>query len=173
MRWYTHTSIPLAAGALYGLPESVLAGLALGCVLPDTIDMLIAGRDQKRFQRIHRESSHWAGWFVLLLLIAFAGNDFIDHHIDLASLSMPADLTPSGMLVGLSLGALSHVILDALNPSGVPIGPMGGKPRLALNLISTGTWQETVFLAASLLLLGAINQHSLERIARQLVQSFF
>lgn len=172
MRWYTHSTLALAAGAALGLNVAALVGVGIGSVLPDRVDMFVAGKDRRLFQRIHRESSHWAGWFFLLLIGAqlFAGS-LDSGFLTSRSLGFPAQLLLSDLLSGVALGALSHVILDALNPSGVPLSPLGGKPRLALNLLSTGTWKETVFLAASLLCLGALGRHNLEPLLRQLLQS--
>ena len=155
-----------------GLNPAALAGVGLGSVLPDRIDMFVAGKDKRLFQRIHRETSHWAGWFFLLLIGAqlFAGQ--LDAWRGLArSVGLPAGLIVSDLLSGVALGALSHILLDALNPSGVPVSPLGGKPRVALKLLSTGTWQETVFLAVSLMALGALGWHKVEPLLRQLAKS--
>lgn len=170
MRWITHTSLAVACGAALSLSPAALVGVTLGSVLPDRIDMLVAGRNKSVFQRIHRETSHWAGWYLLLII----GAQLFDGHLegvrnafDLARWGIPVNLPVAEALSGVGLGALSHVLLDALNPSGVPLSPLGGKPRVALNLVSTGTWKEFVFLATSLLVLGGLHISELEQLARR------
>ena len=148
MRWFTHKSVALAGAAWLGVGLPGLAGVAAGSILPDSLDMALAGRDRRRFQRIHRGFTHWGGWYIGLF--------FIVPLLRLRPV-MPAGTADIAVDfgLGLALGALSHVLLDSLNPSGVPLFPLRKKPRLSLNLVSTGSWGELVFLFAALGLLGA------------------
>ena len=50
----------------------------------------------------------------------------------------------------MGIGGLIHILLDALTPMRVPLYPFGGKKRFGINLVSTGTWRETVFLFVAL-----------------------
>ena len=72
--------------------------------------------------------------------------------------------------MGLGFGGLSHVILDMLNPHGVPIMPFSRKPTFSLKLCSTGSLGEYVFLAAMLVvfiaLLGPELRHTIYSIER-------
>lgn len=163
MRWITHTGVAVAVAGVCGAPAGMLAGIAAGSVLPDVIDRLVAGKNQQLWRKIHRGTSHWWGWYVLLAVFAATmGNEFDELVRSLLKEilgGLPREfsrmLQQSGTVVlGLALGALSHVALDALNPSGVPIWPHGGNPRVRSKLVSTGTWREYIFLLVALLLLG-------------------
>ena len=54
------------------------------------------------------------------------------------------------LLVWVGIGGLIHVLLDALTPMRVPLYPFGGSKRFGINLVSTGTWRETIFLFVAL-----------------------
>lgn len=173
MRWFTHKSVALAAALSAGASLPLLAGAALGSILPDAADMAIAGRNRSLFQRIHRGTTHWAGWYLLLLVgaqfwltpsvatdLAGAVRSWLPRRLP----GLPPDLLHglhsldpallvADALTGIALGALSHILLDALNPSGVPLSPLGGQPRLRLARIPTGSLLEMLFLAAALGLL--------------------
>lgn len=176
MRWITHTGVAVGVAAVLGAPAVVVAGVAAGSVLPDVFDQLVAGRNQQLWRKIHRGTSHWWGWYALLIVGAFllgpeAQETFRDflNALDV----LPRDVVRllqqgpvDGVLLGLALGAGSHVALDALNPSGVPLWPFSAKPRLGLGLVSTGTWQEYALLAVCLLLLGMRYEEVIQRLAR-------
>jgi membrane-bound metal-dependent hydrolase YbcI (DUF457 family) len=70
------------------------------------------------------------------------------------------------------LGALSHIALDALNPSGVPALPLRDRPRLKLPLISTGSLREWIFLAGLLALIAIGGYRLDERWFRKLAHFF-
>lgn len=136
MKWITHQ-----AGAVFGalaltLPLPAVFCSALGAVAPDAIDQRLskmAGRKrQKTFNKIHRGSSHWFGWWLLLFLAALA--------IPIPSLLRDA-------AAGFALGSLIHVGMDALTPRGVPMLPTQRKFRLAIPVCSTGKAGEYLFLA--------------------------
>lgn len=176
MRWMTHTGVAVGVAVTLGAPVGVVAGVAAGSVLPDVIDRAVAGKNQQLWRKIHRGTSHWWGWYVLLTMAALVlGPEVQVTFMDFLSALeiLPRDVlrlmgqSPvDGILLGLALGAASHVALDALNPSGVPLWPFDARPRLALGLVSTGTWKEYVLLAVCLLLLGVQYDAVLERLAR-------
>ena len=144
MRWPTHHVFGLGAALFFHLPPQGLALALLGSVLPDLLDQLWAslgscfrsGR-QRAFAAIHRGSSHWLG---LWLLPFFMEN------------SCPAWLLEA--LCALALGALSHLLLDALTPRGIPLLPFFSRPRLAIPLCRTGSAREAVFFLLCCLGLG-------------------
>ena len=61
----------------------------------------------------------------------------------------PASLGSLGRdaLLGLGFGGLSHVLLDMLTPSGVPLTPFSRQNKLSFKLCSTGSLGEYCFLA--------------------------
>ena len=71
---------------------------------------------------------------------------------DRASASALAQVSGIGndLLVWVGIGGLIHVLLDALTPMRVPLYPFGGSKRFGINLVSTGTWRETIFLFVAL-----------------------
>lgn len=114
----------------------------MGAVLPDLIDQARsaaapAKKRQQTFNRLHRGSSHWFGWWLALFLLLLA-------------LPLPPLARDAG--AGLFLGGLVHVGMDLLTPRGVPMLPFGRKARLALPICSTGSLREYLFLA---LIIGA------------------
>ncbi len=174
MKWITHTSVPVATALCFGIDPAVLIGLTAGTVLPDVIDRVLSGGDKKRWAAIHRKSSHWFGWYLLLLLVAVSFDTSLNHfninrefleffslrqYIPKEILHITQILPLGAMLYGLALGALSHIALDALNPSGVPIYPHDARRRFKVSLLSTGSWQEMVFTAACLLTVAAFGAH--------------
>jgi inner membrane protein len=132
--------------ALHLPPAGVLAA-CVGAVLPDIIDMRVAGlamtkaSKQRTFNRIHRGLTHWFGWWALLLAggVLFTGWNALHPLVRTC-------------LMGLGFGGLSHVTLDMLTPNGVPLLPLPGSTRVSLRLCSTGSLGEYCFLAAILAL---------------------
>lgn len=169
MRWITHTSVTVAAGLLFHPSVPFTAGLAAGSVLPDVVDRVLSGGNQQIWRRIHRGSSHWLGWYVLLAAVSFTVGPDMNEGVRGLFMQLKGILPREVMrelgralqngpmdsiLLGLGLGGIAHIALDALNPSGVPLLPFSMKPRFGLGLVSTGTFGEYVFLGISLLLLG-------------------
>lgn len=148
MKWFTHQTVAVAAAIALHMPPVGIAATFVGAILPDMIDHKIAGQGrnrQKIFNKIHRGASHWFGWYLALLLCSFALN-----------------LAPreTDIVLGLAFGALMHIALDMLTPSGVPLVPpvpffagFKGKARISLNMCSTGSLQEYLFLVVSVGLL--------------------
>ena len=139
MKWMTHQAGALAAALALQADPELSAGMVLGAVLPDLAEHILSGGSRKVFARIHRGFFHWFGLYLLLL-------------VPIQGLSLP----PSSLLLldGVLLGACSHLLLDGLNPTGVPLFPFRRHPRLRLNLVATGSPGEWCFLAGFLLAIG-------------------
>lgn len=145
MKWLTHQIVGAGTALLIGLPPPAVGAAWMGSIAPDVIDQKIAGLfpdKQKAFYKIHRRTTHWAGWW-----LAMWG----------AALTVPglADLVPGlnelpVLLTGLGLGGVMHVLLDMCTPSGVPLLPFSRTPRFSLNLCRTGSLGEYLFLAVAL-----------------------
>lgn len=141
MKWITHQATAVAAALALHLPAAGVAAACAGAVLPDMLDQRMAGlaptrRGRQRiFNAVHRGITHWFGWWLGLCVAAFV---------------LPAaELGPIGrdVLLGLGFGGLSHVALDMLTPSGVPLTPFSRRNRVSLRLCSTGSLGEYCFLA--------------------------
>ena len=141
MKWITHQATAVAAALALHLPLEGVAAACAGAVLPDVLDQRIAGLAptrrgrQKVFNAIHRGTTHWFGWWLAVCVAAFALS--------------PSSLGALGRdaLLGLGFGGLSHVLLDMLTPSGVPLTPFSRQNKLSLKLCSTGSLGEYCFLA--------------------------
>lgn len=138
MKWITHQTVAVAAAIALGMHPAAVGTALAGAVLPDVIDQRVSRMSrnpQRRFNQIHRGASHWFGWYAALL----AG-----------ALILPLPPLQAALGAGLGFGALSHVALDMLTPSGVPLHPFSRKNKFSLKLCSTGSLGEYIFLAASL-----------------------
>ena len=165
MKWITHQTAAIGAALVMQLPLEGVIASCVGGVLPDKLDMRIADMTpnrQRTFNRIHRGTTHWFGWWLLLLLLGGATGLLprIPHLPPFAH----------AIIMGLGFGGLTHVVLDMLNPHGVPIMPFSRKPTLSLKLCSTGSLGVYVFLGAMLLvfvaLLGPELRHTIYSIER-------
>jgi inner membrane protein len=139
MKWVTHQAGALAAALAFQADPALSAGMVLGAVAPDLVEQALSRGNRKLFFRIHRGFFHWPGLYLLLLVLV-------------QGLSLP----PSSLLAldGVLLGACSHLALDGLNPSGIPLFPFRRNPRLGINLAATGSLGEWCFLAGFLLVIG-------------------
>ena len=154
MKWFTHQTVAMAAAVALGMTPAAVGGALAGAVLPDVIDQRVARMSrnpQRRFNQIHRGASHWVGWYAVLLAGALAA---------------PLPPASAALAAGVGFGALAHVILDMLTPSGVPLTPFSRKNKLSLRLCSTGSLGEYVFLAASLGALYLLAGERAEQVAR-------
>ena len=114
------------------LPPLGLGAAFFGAILPDLCDQWLSsllsctrrGR-ARRFAALHRGTSHWFGLWLGLLLLGDGLDVFCNE-----------------LLTGLGIGALSHLLLDALTPRGIPLLPFVGRIRLALPLCRTGSLGE-------------------------------
>ena len=138
MKWMTHQAAAFALGVALHLPPAGVAAACFGAVLPDVLDQRMAslaptarGR-QRIFNRIHRGTSHWLGWWLTIFL---------------AALVLPLAPPLKAVGSGLAFGAASHVLLDMLTPQGVPWHPFSRTGRFSFRLCSTGSVGEYAFLA--------------------------
>lgn len=140
MKWMTHQTAAVGTALLLHLPlEGVLAA-CLGAVLPDMLDQQAARlsrNPQRAFNRLHRGATHWFGWWLALFLGASL---------------LPVSPHWRAVALGLGFGGLSHVLLDMLTPSGVPLQPFSRQHKFSLKLCSTGSLGEYVFLAGMVIL---------------------
>ena len=139
-----------------GMPPMGLAGVAVGSVLPDVLDMSLARLlvfRQWAFNQIHRGTTHWFGWWLALLVAA-------------SLKAQPLALTPDTtlFLLGLGFGGLAHVLLDLCTVMGVPIAPWTRKHMMSLKLCKTGSMREYAFLAASLAVFGLLAREDLLKV---------
>ena len=117
MKWITHQAAAVGMALVLHLPvEGVLAS-CFGAVLPDMLDQRVARltrNPQRTFNRIHRGVTHWFGWWLAIFLVA-------------GLLPLPPHWR--AVVLGVGFGALSHIVLDMLNPTGVPLHPFSRKNR--------------------------------------------
>ena len=169
MKWFTHKAVAVAGALAAGAHPAALFAVMIGSVLPDMVDTAMARGDKKVWRRIHRQTSHWFGWYLVIIILGFlipTQRIVLDllraTHITFPGVSPSALAQVSGIgndllvWVGIFLyGVLPrlfmiHVLLDALTPMRVPLYPFGGSKRFGINLVSTGTWRETIFLFVAL-----------------------
>lgn len=144
MKWITHQAGALAAAVWFQADAALSAGMVFGAVLPDLIEQTVSRGNKAMFLRIHRGVLHWFGLYALALL---------------AVPMLPLGPGQRALAAGAALGALSHLIMDGLNPTGVPLLPFRRNPRLRVNLLSTGSVGEWCLLAGllGLIALGGYN----------------
>ena len=135
MKWMTHQAGALALALLLDSNPATSAGMIIGAVLPDAVEQAVSFKNRRLFFAIHRGFFHWFGLYLACLLL-----------VELAAPTLQA----KALAMGLVFGALSHLALDALNPSGIPLLPLASKPRLKLSLVSTGSPGEWIFFAGLL-----------------------
>ena len=151
MKWFTHKAVAVAGALAAGAHAGALVAVLVGSVLPDMVDTAIAHGDKKVWRRIHRQTSHWFGWYVLLILLGFTLplQEVTADLLRATNISFPgvsrSALSGAGelgndLIVWVGIGGLVHVLLDALTPMRVPVYPFGGSKRFGISLVSTGTW---------------------------------
>ena len=139
MKWATHQTMALMAAFAAGFPLVGLAAAWAGSVTPDVMDQRAASRAffrQRKFNQVHRKSSHWFGWWLAIWAWSLTGQ--------LGPL-------PDAVVGGFGFGALTHVLLDMCTTHGVPLLPFAQK-RFSLKLCSTGSLGEYALLAMSIAL---------------------
>lgn len=158
MKWITHQTAGVGAALALHLPLEGVVAACLGAILPDKLDQAIAKRSrnpQRTFNQIHRSTTHWFGWWVAILLVACS-------HL------VPPHWQPA--LLGIGLGGISHVVLDMLTPSGIPLHPFSRKNKLSFKVCSTGSVGEYVFLGVMLVLLGFLLGPEMKELIRHVRQ---
>ena len=76
MKWTTHQAMALMASFAAGLPLAGMAAAWFGSVAPDMLDQHAARRAffrQKKFNQVHRRSSHWFGWWLAIWAWSLTG----------------------------------------------------------------------------------------------------
>ena len=160
MKWFTHKAVAVAGALAAGAHMGELVAVLVGSVLPDLIDTTVAHGNKKIWRRIHRQTSHWFGWYLLLIALgcAFPLEHMVIEILRATNISFPgisrSMLAEAGtygntLVIWIGVGGLIHVLLDALTPMRVPVFPFSGRKRFGISLVSTGTWQEYVFLVAA------------------------
>ena len=145
MKWFTHKAIAIAGAlALEASPPGLFATL-VGSILPDLADRTFAMGNKQQWRRIHRQTSHWMGWYLLFMILGLM--NFPLKHF---ALSPIANQLFSEIMLWVGFGGITHVLLDSLTPMGIPMWPFGSKKRIGLSLISTGSVGELVFLIISI-----------------------
>lgn len=147
----------LAAAALAGLsfPEALTMSAAAVCAskLPDVDLKWSKGPN-------HRSFTHSLILGAVLLAASIFSKGWLDG-ISPSGGGLPEDLqwlaaAPGTFAVGAGVGYLSHLVLDAMTPKGIPLVLPRG-PELHLAYVPTGTFRETrvsvfLVLAAAALL---------------------
>ena len=139
MKWITHQTAAIGAALVMQLPLEGVIASCVGGVLPDKLDMRIADMTpnrQRTFNRIHRGTTHWFGWWLAIWAWSLTGQ--------LGPL-------PDAVVGGFGFGALTHVFLDMCTTHGVPLLPFA-KKRFSLKLCSTGSLGEYALLVMSIAL---------------------
>lgn len=127
----------LMASFTMGFPLAGMAAAWAGSVIPDVLDQRAASRAffrQKKFNKVHRRTSHWFGWWLALWIWSLTGQ--------LGPL-------PDALIGGLGFGALTHTLLDMCTTHGVPLLPFGAQ-RVSLKVCSTGSLGEYAILITSI-----------------------
>lgn len=142
MKWVTHQTGAILGAIALNAPLPALVMIIPGAILPDMADLSLSrlGRSKRQrrelFNKIHRGSSHWFGWWLGLLLLV---------------LSIPIPPFLQDALAGLALGGFCHVLMDMLTPRGIPVLPFSRAQNMSTPLCSTGTKGEYIFLACMIL----------------------
>lgn len=145
MKWFTHKAIAIAGALAFEASPSGLFATIIGSILPDLTDKAFAMGNKQQWERIHRQASHWVGWYLLLMILGLV--NFPLKHF---ALSPIANQLLSEVMLWVGFGGITHVLLDSLNPMGIPMWPFGSKKRIGFKLISTGSFGELVFLIISI-----------------------
>ncbi|MFQ9489576.1 MAG: metal-dependent hydrolase [Bilophila wadsworthia] len=160
MKWFTHKAVAVAGALAAGAHPAALFAVMIGSVLPDMVDTAMARGDKKVWRRIHRQTSHWFGWYLVIIILGFlipTQRIVLDllraTHITFPGVSPSALAQVSGigndLLVWVGIGGLIHVLLDALTPHARSSVSFRAASASA-SIVSTGTWRETIFLFVAL-----------------------
>jgi inner membrane protein len=131
MTWITHSAFAGLTSWVFGLDF----GLAvLGSTAPDWFEDFFGVRE-------HRGITHWLSlWFVLFVFFLALSVEGFGWAV---------------YLLSFVYGGLSHVVLDALTVSGVPLGFSKVRVRIG-GLVRTGKTSEWVFLALIVIFLSPL-----------------
>lgn len=169
LKWITHKTFAVAGTLALGLPLSTVIGSFFGSTLPDQIDFLRsnAGRNRKKWYQVHRGISHfWLLYTLIFIPLLHYTNTYLSLiEIELPKIDIPYYQEISthlksnnflyDFLLGIFLGALSHLATDMLNPTGIPIQiSKNWKKKYSLNLFKTGSLWEYLFLFSLVIFMG-------------------
>lgn len=131
MRVATHFFFGTAVGIAFAPDIYAVTASALGALVPDKLDSVIAGQNRLKWQRIHRTWSHNLGYWLLpvLLWLWFYPYDFTGWKFAAYNTAL-----------FFYIGILSHLLLDFLNPMGIGLLPLASNARLGLRLIKTNSF---------------------------------
>ena len=124
MRRRSHLITGIVVSYLLNLDIPSTVGVAFGSILPDLDVKLERLRDKWIVGKLipewagHRGITHWIGTPLLIFLISW--------------LLRPSHPFIAKALSSLGIGWLSHVLTDALTPSGIPLAPLSRYPRIRL-----------------------------------------
>lgn len=138
--------------------------VATGSVLPDYLELAVLPRRKQNFpsdplrdyvfNKIHRKLTHWFLLYTVVAVLCVAVTPKVLSYIKLNGLEdyrtvlvfMLSGCKSAGSFVGLgiSLGALSHILLDSLSGKVPSLSPFSR--RVGVNWIRTGSVQEFLFL---------------------------
>ena len=151
MRWATHQAMALMASFSIGMPLCGMVAAWAGSVVPDILDQREAGKAlifrQRKFNKVHRRTSHWFGWWLLLWLFPFT--------------EMMGPL-PGALLNGFGFGAFTHCFLDMCTKNGTPLLPFGDS-RFSFKVCSTGSLGEYAILIMSIVVFWLAERPALAR----------
>ena len=140
MKWFTHKAIAIAGAlALEASPPGLFATL-VGSILPDLADRTFAMGNKQQWRRIHRQTSHWMGWYLLLMILGLM--NFPLKHF---ALSPIANQLFSEIMLWVGFGGITHVLLDSLTPMGISTGSVGELVFLIISIsciISQYDWSK-------------------------------
>ena len=137
MKGYTHIAGGLLFGFLFGVKPYALPLAVIGSTFPD-IDLkfssLVPPKGKKKsLFNTHRGITHHPFWVIALLTLwGFLENGFPQYGFYWE------------FVYAFWVGYLSHLVLDALTPLGIPVGT-SYYPRLKIPIMKTGGVGEKFF----------------------------
>ncbi len=133
MTWITHTTFAYFTSSMLGLSPFAV----LGSTAPDWTEDLFGVKE-------HRGLTHhitlWFTAFVIVLTLYLATHHPLLYH-----------------LLSFTYGGLTHLLLDSLTVSGVPLGAYNMRIRIT-GLIRTGQLSEWIFLTCLLIIFVPLHQ---------------
>ena len=133
MTWITHTVFAYFTSQLFGLSPFAV----IGSTSPDWFEDVFGIKE-------HRGKTHyvifWFTLFVILFTLYLSTNNTLIYH-----------------MLSFTYGGLTHLFLDALTVSGIPLGIYNMRIRI-VGIIRTGKLSEWIFLACIFLIFAPLHQ---------------
>lgn len=155
MKWITHQAVAVGAAFSLGLPAAGVGAAWAGAVLPDVLDQKRAAlaRDRQRaFNRIHRGTTHWFGWWLAVWALGMSG-------------ALPGSGGVHGGRSGLR--GVESCGPGRLHHGGGAARPWSRRGKWSLGLCRTGGLGEYVFLALAGALFWVLERRELMDLARE------